>query len=359
MPASNAPAPGPPALRHLQLLVALKEGGSSRAAAGVLNFTQPALSKALGGRVRSVLRCSCAAHAAWCRRCAGTWSRGAALLMAELAHVQAEAASEGGITLLRIGVPFRRAGLCCRGGADPPGAAPARGAHGRTCPDDPARPGRGPGGRADHQLPGRIAGRGRGPVTAASRSCSMRISMSSPAGHPLAKARRVLAAARPGALDHAFAHLHGAANDGGGVPPRGRMPPVPVIESTSPVTNLRRWPRGWARARCRVRRWPRWAWKACACACSRRFQPGPVGSISTRAAGAATRCAAAPGAGPRPGSLNRAAIGPFRLRARRRRVPRCRVIRFAQRVLARAHGRAAVQQRFRIAVGIRRTVHRQ
>lgn len=34
--------------RHLQLLLALEAGGSLRAAAQAMNFTQPALSKALG-----------------------------------------------------------------------------------------------------------------------------------------------------------------------------------------------------------------------------------------------------------------------------------------------------------------------
>lgn len=93
--------------RHLHLLVELQRGGSLRAAAGVLNLTQPALSKALdeiegafGFRlfVRSARGLTSTQQGA-------TAIRGAVLLLAELAHVQAEAAAEPAITLLRIGAP--------------------------------------------------------------------------------------------------------------------------------------------------------------------------------------------------------------------------------------------------------------
>lgn len=93
--------------RHLQLLVALREGGSLRAAAAVLNLTQPALSKALG-EVEGAFGCQLFVRSA--RGLAPTPRgeiavRGAALLLAELAHVGAETSAEPAVTLLRIGAP--------------------------------------------------------------------------------------------------------------------------------------------------------------------------------------------------------------------------------------------------------------
>ncbi|WP_077002312.1 LysR family transcriptional regulator [Variovorax sp. KK3] len=93
--------------RHLQLLVELQRGGSLRAAAGVLNLTQPALSKALG-EVESAF-----GFALFTRNPRGLIPtprgeiaiRGAALLLEELAHVGAEASAEPSVTVLRIGAP--------------------------------------------------------------------------------------------------------------------------------------------------------------------------------------------------------------------------------------------------------------
>lgn len=94
--------------RHLQLLLALEEGGSLRAAAQQLNFTQPALSKALAEvegafglplftRTARGLTPTPAGRAAL---------RGARLLLQELAHVQDEtAAAATAAAVVRIGAP--------------------------------------------------------------------------------------------------------------------------------------------------------------------------------------------------------------------------------------------------------------
>ena len=93
--------------RHLQLLVELRKGGSLRAAAGVLNLTQPALSKALSA-VEDAF-----GFPLFVRSARGLTPtprgeiaiRGAALLLDELAHVGAEASAEPAVTILRIGAP--------------------------------------------------------------------------------------------------------------------------------------------------------------------------------------------------------------------------------------------------------------
>jgi len=93
--------------RHLNLLVTLRDGGSLRAAAAVLNLTQPALSKALA-EVEGAF-----GHALFTRSARGLAAtprgeivvRGAALLLRELAHVGAEASAEPAVTVLRIGAP--------------------------------------------------------------------------------------------------------------------------------------------------------------------------------------------------------------------------------------------------------------
>ncbi len=93
--------------RHLQLLVELHRGGSLRAAATVLNLTQPALSKALA-EVEGAFGFALFTRSA--RGLAATPRgeiaiRGAALLLAELAHVGVEASAEPAMTVLRIGAP--------------------------------------------------------------------------------------------------------------------------------------------------------------------------------------------------------------------------------------------------------------
>lgn len=94
--------------RHLQLLIELERGGSLRAAAQVLNLTQPALSKALG-EVESAFGFtlfdrSSRGLSPTPRGAAAI--RGAALLLRELAHVREEAAAGGSAAaIVRIGAP--------------------------------------------------------------------------------------------------------------------------------------------------------------------------------------------------------------------------------------------------------------
>ena len=93
--------------RHLQLLVELQHGGSLRAAAAVLNLTQPALSKALG-EVESAFGFPLFTRSA--RGLAPTPRgeiaiRGAVLLLEELAHLGAEASAQPAVTVLRVGAP--------------------------------------------------------------------------------------------------------------------------------------------------------------------------------------------------------------------------------------------------------------
>ncbi|MES2412604.1 MAG: LysR family transcriptional regulator [Pseudomonadota bacterium] len=94
--------------RHLRLITELQRGGSLRAAAEVLNLTQPALSKALA-EIESAF-----GFALFTRTTRGLTPtaqgavalRGATLLLEELAHLRREAAAgEQAIASLRIGAP--------------------------------------------------------------------------------------------------------------------------------------------------------------------------------------------------------------------------------------------------------------
>ena len=93
--------------RHLQLLLALEQGGSLRAAAQAMNLTQPALSKALG-EIESAFGVPLFERHA--RGLAPTARgrvalQGAALLLAELGHVQQEVGAPEPALLLRLGAP--------------------------------------------------------------------------------------------------------------------------------------------------------------------------------------------------------------------------------------------------------------
>ncbi len=93
--------------RHLSLLIELQRCGSLRAAAAVLNQTQPALSKALT-EIESAfgLQLFTRSGRGLVPTPQGSLAiRGAVLLLQELAHVHAEAFADPATTLLRIGVP--------------------------------------------------------------------------------------------------------------------------------------------------------------------------------------------------------------------------------------------------------------
>lgn len=93
--------------RHLELLLVLHERGSLRAAAQALHLTQPALSKALGEIEKAFgaplfLRHARGVEATEQGRVA---IRGAAMLLQELAHLRQETSHRAQAMLLRIGVP--------------------------------------------------------------------------------------------------------------------------------------------------------------------------------------------------------------------------------------------------------------
>lgn len=93
--------------RHLQMLLALEAGGSLRAAAQTLNLTQPAVSKALG-EIESAFGAALFERTA--RGLTPTQRgkaalRGATLLLAQLAHVQQEVGAAEPLVRLRVGAP--------------------------------------------------------------------------------------------------------------------------------------------------------------------------------------------------------------------------------------------------------------
>ncbi|HYF17255.1 MAG TPA: LysR substrate-binding domain-containing protein [Ramlibacter sp.] len=94
--------------RHLQLLLALRQGGSLRAAAQAMNLTQPALSKALG-EIEAAFGCPLFVRTprGLTPNARGEVAlRGAALLLEELSHVQAEVLQgDHAAAVLRVGAP--------------------------------------------------------------------------------------------------------------------------------------------------------------------------------------------------------------------------------------------------------------
>ena len=93
--------------KHLQLLLALKQGGSLRAAAVTMHLTQPALSKALA-EIETAFGATLFTRNA--RGLEPTAQgdiaiRGAAMLLEELSHLGRETAQLPAVTLLRIGAP--------------------------------------------------------------------------------------------------------------------------------------------------------------------------------------------------------------------------------------------------------------
>lgn len=94
-------------IKHLQLLVTLGEAGSLRAAAELLHLTQPALSKALG-EIESAFEAQLFTRLA--RGVEPTEQgliviQGAAMLLQELAHLGQETSRKPHAMILRIGAP--------------------------------------------------------------------------------------------------------------------------------------------------------------------------------------------------------------------------------------------------------------
>lgn len=93
--------------RDLQLLVVLQTTGSLRAAAAALNLTQPALSKTLR-EIERAFGCELFERGArgLTPNSHGSLAiRGAAMLMQELAHIGAEAVAKPAVTIVRVGAP--------------------------------------------------------------------------------------------------------------------------------------------------------------------------------------------------------------------------------------------------------------
>lgn len=231
--------------RHLQLLLALEQGGSLRAAAQALNVTQPAMSKALA-EVESAFGLPLFTRNP--RGIAPTAQgllaiRGARLLLNELAHMQSEAVAAGtAASIVRIGAPpFVAHGYLPEVLARLARATPK--IHVELREDRVPVLLRA---LADGLLDALVSSY---PADASTlRGMHLRfetlfdseLAIIAPAAHPLARARRVdwAALARNDwvmpdrasmarrVIDDSFARA-------------GIVPPTPVIESTSPVTNVR------------------------------------------------------------------------------------------------------------------------
>jgi DNA-binding transcriptional LysR family regulator len=230
--------------RHLQLLLALEAGGSLRAAAQALNFTQPALSKALG-EIESAFGSELFTRTA--RGLTPTARgqvalRGARLLLEELAHVQGEVASgELGLTVVRVGAPpFVAHGylppVLARLTAGEPKVrvelmeervplllqALADGAVDALVTSYPA------------QMPEALSAKLR-----YEKLFDAEFSVIAPVGHPLAKSKRVdwaTLAQHDWIMPARTSMLRRVLEEG--FVRAGVAPPLPVLESTSPVTNV-------------------------------------------------------------------------------------------------------------------------
>lgn len=230
--------------RHLQLLLALERGGSLRAAAQVLSFTQPALSKALA-EIESAFGFALFTRTA--RGLAPTERgrvalRGARLLLEELAHVQSEVASgDVAVTVIRVGAPpFVAHGFL------PP--VLARLAAGATRVRIELMEERVPlllqalaEGRVDAlvtsypaQMPDDL-----GAELRYEKLFDTEFVVIAPAGHPLARTRRVdwpTLAQHDWIMPARTSMVRRVIEEG--FLRAGVTPPVPVVESTSPVTNV-------------------------------------------------------------------------------------------------------------------------
>ncbi len=230
--------------RHLTLITELQRGGSLRAAAQALNLTQPALSKALA-EVEGAF-----GFALFTRTARGLTPtaqgavalRGAVMLIEELAHLQREAAAgESTVTTLRIGAPpFVAQGhlpeilkkLALR---DPPVRVQL----------------------LEERVPVLMQALLQGEVDALITSYPMHtprpgeaalryeklfefeFSVIAPQDHPLARARQVSwerLAQEPWVMPAKTSMARRMIEDS--FMRAGVVPPVPVIESTSPVTNI-------------------------------------------------------------------------------------------------------------------------
>jgi len=227
--------------RHLQLLVELKSAGTLRATATALNVTQPALSKALH-EVESAF-----GFALFTRGARGLTPtpqgaiaiRGAALLIEELAHMGAEASSDPVKTVLRIGAPpFVAQGYL------PAVLARLLGEHVRVQLEEERVPlllNSLLDGRLDALLTSYPTEMPDTPVRLRYENLfDTEYTVISPPDHPLARSRRVSwrqLGDQPWILPARISMLRRVIEEN--FRHAGVAAPVPVIESLSPVTNMR------------------------------------------------------------------------------------------------------------------------
>ena len=230
--------------RHLRLITELQRDGSLRAAAQTLNLTQPAVSKALG-EIESAF-----GFALFTRMARGVTPtaqgaiaiRGAALLLQELAHLRSEAqAGEHAAAIIRIGAPpFVAQGylpkvLARLAQRDPPVRVHL----------------------LEERVPVLIQALLQGEVDALVTSHPMQMpeagpaalrferlfevefSVIAPPGHPLTRARKVdwqQLAREPWVMPAKTSMARRVIEES--FMRAGAVPPLPVVESTSPVTNV-------------------------------------------------------------------------------------------------------------------------
>lgn len=231
--------------RHLQLIIELKRSGSLRAAAQKLNLTQPALSKALA-EIESAF-----GFPLFIRNARGLIPtaqgevavRGGALLLQELAHVHGEAAVGGSVQVqVRIGAPpfvaqgFLPAVIARLSQREPPIQVQL----------------------LEERVPMLMDMLVQGMVDALVTSYPLErpeqegirlqyeklfdteFAVIAPPGHPLANGRPVgwrRLADEPWVMPAKVSMVRRMIEES--FLREGIMPPVPVVESTSPVTNLR------------------------------------------------------------------------------------------------------------------------
>lgn len=230
--------------RHLRLISELRRGGSLRAAAQVLNLTQPALSKALGELEGAF------GFALFTRTARGVTPtaqgevavRGAEVLLAELAHLRLEVAAGNSVAaVVRVGAPpfvaqgYLPAVLARLVQRDPPVRVQL----------------------FEERVPLLLEALAAGQLDALVTSYPAQMPelggvqlqfeklfdaeffVIAPPGHPVTRARQVdwqRLAAEPWVMPAPTSMLRRLIEQG--FLQAGLVPPVPVVESTSPVTNV-------------------------------------------------------------------------------------------------------------------------
>lgn len=230
--------------RHLRLITELRRGGSLRAAAQLLSLSQPALSKALGELEGAF------GFTLFTRTARGLTPtaqgevvlRGAEMLLAELAHLRAEAsAGDSAAAMLRVGAPpfvaqgYLPAVLARLVRRDPPVRVQLVEERVPLLLEALA------GGQLDALVtsyPAQMPDLG-GVQLRFEKLFDAEFFVIAPPGHPLTRARQVdwqRLAAQPWVMPAPTSMLRRLIEQG--FLQAGLVPPVPVVESTSPVTNV-------------------------------------------------------------------------------------------------------------------------